>query len=168
MSRSIRASATADGMKGGSSLWIGGTLVAIALFVAIAAPWIALTDPVMAANLMNAEIPPGAEFPFGTDMQGRDIYSRIVYGARISLTVGIVSQICNSIIGVSLGLSAGFWGGWWDDLVSGLTNLMLAIPSLISPCTRNFIRRGGCPISLPSRAATWPTVIQRKFGCRKT
>ena len=118
-------------MKGGSSLWIGGALVAIAIFVAITAPWIALTDPVMAANLMNAEIPPGAEFPFGTDMQGRDIYSRIVYGARISLTVGIVSQICNSIIGVSLGLSAGYWGGWWDDLVSGLTNLMLAIPSLI-------------------------------------
>src|SRR5678815_467171 len=92
-------------MKGGSSLWIGGTLVAFAIVVAITAPWIALTDPVLAANLMNAEIPPGAEFPFGTDMQGRDIYSRIVYGARISLTVGIVSQICNSIIGVSLGLS---------------------------------------------------------------
>ena len=80
---------------------------------------------------MNAEIPPCWEFPFGTDAQGRDIYSRIVYGARISLTVGIVSQICNSLIGVTLGLTAGYWGGWWDDLVSGLTNLMLAIPSLI-------------------------------------
>ncbi len=57
------------------------------------APLIALTDPVMDANLMNAEIPPGREFPFGTDAQGRDIYSRIVYGARISLTVGIVSQM---------------------------------------------------------------------------
>ena len=95
------------------------------------APWIALTDPVMDANLMNAEIPPCWEFPFGTDAQGRDIYSRIVYGARISLTVGIVSQICNSLIGVTLGLTAGYWGGWWDDLVSGLTNLMLAIPSLV-------------------------------------
>ena len=61
-------------MKGGSSLWIGGALVALAVVVAISAPWIALTDPVMDANLMNAEIPPGWEFPFGTDMQGRDIY----------------------------------------------------------------------------------------------
>jgi peptide/nickel transport system permease protein len=132
MSRSIRASATVEiSVKLGANLWIGGGLVAVAIVVAVLAPWITLTDPVLDANLMNAELPPDWTFPFGTDAQGRDIYSRIVYGARISLTVGIVSQIANSIIGVSLGLSAGFWGGWWDDLVSGLTNLMLAIPSLI-------------------------------------
>src|SRR6185312_15168313 len=118
-------------LRGGTSLWIGGGLVALAVFVAVAAPLIARTDPVMDANLMNAEIPPGWEFPFGTDAQGRDIYSRIVYGARISLTVGIGSQILNSLIGVSLGLTAGYWGGWWDDFVTALTNLMLAIPSLI-------------------------------------
>jgi peptide/nickel transport system permease protein len=132
MWRSIRASATVEiSVKLGANLWIGGGLVAVAIVVAVLAPWITLTDPVLDANLMNAELPPDWTFPFGTDAQGRDIYSRIVYGARISLTVGIVSQIANSIIGVSLGLSAGFWGGWWDDLVSGLTNLMLAIPSLI-------------------------------------
>ncbi len=89
------------------------------------------TDPVMDANLMNAEMPPGREFWFGTDAQGRDIYSRVMHGAQISLTVGIVSQIANTIIGVTLGLTAGYWGGWWDDFVNGLTNLMLAIPSLI-------------------------------------
>src|SRR4029079_6388473 len=118
-------------LKGGTSLWIGGGLVGIALFAAVIARWIALTRTVMDANLMNAEIPPGWEFPFGTDAQGRDIYSRIVYGARISLTVGIGSQILNSLIGVSLGLTAGYWGGWWGDFVTGLTNRMLAIPSLI-------------------------------------
>ncbi len=117
--------------KGGTSLWIGGSLVSVAIVVAILAPVIQLTDPVLDANLMNAEIPPGLEYPFGTDIQGRDIYSRVVHGARISLTVGIVSQICNSLIGVTLGLTAGYWGGWWDDFVSGLTNLMLAIPSLV-------------------------------------
>ena len=46
-----------------------------------------------------------------------------MYGARISLTVGIFAQIINSVIGITLGLSAGYWGGWWDDLVTGLTNL---------------------------------------------
>ncbi len=95
-------------LKGGTSLWVGGGLVAIAIFAAILAPWIALTDPVLDANLMNAEIPPCWEYPFGTDAQGRDIYSRIVYGARISLSVGFFSQICNSLIGVPLGFTAGY------------------------------------------------------------
>ena len=64
-------------MKWGSNTWVGGGLVGIALTVAVLAPWLALTHPVMDANLMNAELPPSWEFPFGTDAQGRDIYSRI-------------------------------------------------------------------------------------------
>lgn len=117
--------------KLGANLVIGGGLFALAVVVGVLAPWLQHTDPVMDANLMNAEMPPSGEFWFGTDAQGRDIYSRVVHGARISLTVGIVSQLINSCIGVALGLSAGYWGGWWDDFVSGLTNMMLAIPSLI-------------------------------------
>jgi peptide/nickel transport system permease protein len=57
--------------------------------------------------------------------------SRIIHGARVSLTVGLVSQGLNSIIGVILGLTAGFFGKWWDDFVMGLTNIMLSIPPLI-------------------------------------
>jgi peptide/nickel transport system permease protein len=86
---------------------------------------------VLDANLMNAEEPPGRAFWFGTDAQGRDIYSRVLYGARISLTVGDRLAAHQHGDRRCLGLSAGYWGGWWDDLVSGLTNLMLAIPSLI-------------------------------------
>ncbi len=76
-------------MKLGTSLIIGGALFTLAIFVGVFAPWLAHTDPVMDANLMNAEEPPGWTWWFGTDVQGRDIYSRVVYGARISLTVGI-------------------------------------------------------------------------------
>src|SRR5260370_23538481 len=130
-------------MKWGSNTWVGGGLVALAIGVAIFAPWIALTDPVMDANLMNAELPPSWEFPFGTDAQGRDIFSRIVYGARISLTVGFVSQICNTLIGVTLSLTAVYWGGWWFDLVSGLTNLVLAIPSPVFALALMAILRPG-------------------------
>jgi peptide/nickel transport system permease protein len=118
-------------MKLGANLTIGGTLFLIAVLAGVFAPWIAHTDPVMDANLMVAEEPPGREFWFGTDAQGRDIYSRVVHGARISLTVGIFAQLINTMIGTALGLSAGYWGGWWDDFVTGLTNLLLAIPSLI-------------------------------------
>jgi peptide/nickel transport system permease protein len=118
-------------MKFRANLWIGGALFATVVAAGVLAPWLAHTDPVMDANLMNAETPPGAEFWFGTDGQGRDIYSRVLYGARISLTVGVLSQAINTLIGVALGVSAGYWGGWWDDVVSGLTNMMLAIPSLV-------------------------------------
>jgi peptide/nickel transport system permease protein len=107
--------------------------VTLGIFVALAvlAPWIAPYDPVVDADLMVASTPPGAEYWLGTDAQGRDILSRILYGARISLTVGLLVQLVNSLIGIALGLSAGYFGGWWDDLVSGLTNVMLAIPSLV-------------------------------------
>ena len=118
-------------MKFRANLWIGGACFAAVVIGGVFAPWLAHTDPVMVANLMNGEIPPGREFWFGTDAQGRDIYSRVLYGARISLTVGVVSQLINTMIGVAFGLTAGYWGGWWDDFVNGLTNMMLAIPSLV-------------------------------------
>ena len=118
-------------MKIHANLAIGGALFLTAVVAGVFAPWLAHTDPVMGANLMNAEEPPGREFWFGTDAQCRDIYSRVVFGARISLTVGIFAQLINTIIGTLLGLSAGYWGGWWDDFVTALTNLLLAIPSLI-------------------------------------
>jgi peptide/nickel transport system permease protein len=113
------------------NLVVGGALFALAVLVGLFADFLAHTHPVMDANLLNAEEPPGWKWWFGTDAQGRDIYSRVVHGARISLTVGIVSQFINSIIGVTLGLTAGYFGGWWDDFVNGVTNVMLAIPSLI-------------------------------------
>ena len=113
------------------NLVLGSFLTLLVILAGAFATWLAPFDPVFDANLMNAELPPGREFWFGTDSQGRDIYTRILYGARISLTVGIVSQVINSVIGVTLGMTAGYWGGWWDDLVNGLTNVMLAIPSLI-------------------------------------
>src|SRR4030095_11883410 len=118
-------------MKLGTSLIIGGALFALAIFVGLFAPWLAHTDPVMDANLLNAEEAPGWKWWFGTDAHGRDIYFRLGHGPRLSPTCAIVSQFANSIIGITLGLTAGYIGGWWDDFVNGLTNLMLAIPSLI-------------------------------------
>jgi peptide/nickel transport system permease protein len=118
-------------MRLGFNFWLGAGLTTLVILAGILAPWIAPFDPVLDADLMNSELPPDATFWFGTDGQGRDVYTRILYGAQISLTVGIVSQVINSIIGVTLGMTAGYWGGWWDDFVSGLTNLMLAIPSLV-------------------------------------
>ena len=93
-------------MKIRANLAIGGGLTLLSLFVGVFGPWLAHTDPIMDANLMNAELPPGAEFWFGTDQQGRDIFSRVMYGAQISLTVGIGSQLINTAIGTTLGVTA--------------------------------------------------------------
>lgn len=113
------------------NMLLGGAICLIIMSAAIFAPFIAPYDPIMDANLMNSELPPSAEFWLGTDSQGRDVFSRILYGARVSLAVGIGAQLVNSAIGICLGVSAGYFGGAWDDLVSAATNLMLAIPSLV-------------------------------------
>ncbi|MBD3305689.1 ABC transporter permease subunit [candidate division KSB3 bacterium] len=113
------------------NLVVGGIVVLVVIVMAVFAPWLAPYHPIDDANLLYAEEPPSLQFWFGTDSQGRDILSRIIYGARISLSVGLVSQVLNSIIGISLGLTAGFFGKWWDNLVVGFSNIMLSIPALI-------------------------------------
>ncbi len=113
------------------SLLIGGLLTSLVIGMAVFAPWLAPYDPVDFADLMVSEEPPSAQFWFGTDNYGRDIFSRVIYGSRISLAVGLLSQVINTFIGVLLGLTAGYFGKWWDDLVMGITNIMLTIPALI-------------------------------------
>ena len=113
------------------NLVIGGAITLVVVLTAIFAPLLAPYDPINDADLMHSEEPPSRTFLFGTDNQGRDILSRVIYGARISLSVGLVTQSLNSLIGILLGLTAGFIGKWWDDLVMGLTNVMLSIPALI-------------------------------------
>jgi peptide/nickel transport system permease protein len=118
-------------LKTRTNILVGGAIVGLMTLTAVFAPLLAPYHPTDDANLMFAQEPPSRQFLFGTDAQGRDILSRVIYGARISLSVGLISQGLNSLIGVILGLTAGFFGRWWDDLVMGLTNIMLSIPSLI-------------------------------------
>jgi peptide/nickel transport system permease protein len=113
------------------NLMVGGIITLLFVGMAIFAPWLAPFDPILHADLMHSEEPPNPTYLFGTDQQGRDILSRVIYGSRISLSVGLVSQGLNSLIGILLGLTAGFVGRRWDDLVMGLTNIMLSIPSLV-------------------------------------
>jgi peptide/nickel transport system permease protein len=113
------------------NLMIGGAITLVIVLMAIFAPLLSPYDPITQADLLHAEEPPSRAFLFGTDTQGRDILSRVIYGAQVSLSIGLVTQCLNSLIGILLGLSAGFVGRWWDDLVMGLTNIMLSIPALV-------------------------------------
>lgn len=113
------------------NLAAGTIIVLIVTLIAIFAPVLAPYHPVDDADLMNSELQPCKEFLFGTDSQGRDILSRILYGSRVSLSVGVLVQLANTLIGILLGLTAGYFGKFWDDIVMGFTNIMISIPSMI-------------------------------------
>jgi peptide/nickel transport system permease protein len=110
---------------------IGLIIVAILVIVALFAPWIATHD-VGATNLSLRYLPPNAVHWFGTDSTGRDIFSRVVFGARISLEVGIIVVTISAIVGTALGALAGYYGGWIDRIVSGyIFNVFLSFPGLL-------------------------------------
>jgi len=118
-------------LKRQKNLMIGGAITLMIVLMAIFAPLLSPYDPITQADLLHAEEPPSPAFLFGTDTQGRDILSRVIYGAQVSLSIGLITQGLNSLIGILLGLTAGFLGRWWDDVVMGLTNIMLSIPALV-------------------------------------
>lgn len=111
--------------------YIGITIAAVVVLVAIFAPFIATHD-VNAQNLSIRFASPSAEHWFGTDALGRDIFSRLIYGARISLQVGITVVTVSGVIGIFIGAIAGFYGGWVDKFLSGYVfNVFLAFPGLL-------------------------------------
>jgi peptide/nickel transport system permease protein len=110
---------------------IGLVIVVVFVVVAIFAPLIATHD-VAATNLAVRYIGPSASHWFGTDSTGRDIFSRVVFGARISLEVGIIVVSVSVLIGTAIGAIAGYYGGWVDRFLSGYVfNVFLAFPGLL-------------------------------------
>jgi peptide/nickel transport system permease protein len=110
--------------------WFGGATIVLLALLAIAAPIVARQSPT-GVDLINSLQPPSASHWFGTDIQGRDVWSRLVYGARVSLTVGLVSQCIALSLGVILGLVAGYYGKWSDEIVMRLADVTLAFPTLL-------------------------------------
>ena len=110
--------------------WVGLALFALVCLLALLAPWIAPHDP-LDQNILKRLKPPSAEHWLGTDYYGRDILSRILHGARISLAIGLVSITAALVIGTAIGLVAGYFGGRTDILVMQTMDVLLAFPSLI-------------------------------------
>ena len=109
---------------------IGLGVIALIAAVAVFAPLIATDDP-LRINLVGRLAAPSSAHWMGTDVQGRDIWSRLVYGARVSLAVGLVSQAIALSLGVAFGLLAGYYGRWVDELVMRLADVTLAFPTLL-------------------------------------
>lgn len=118
---------------------VAALIAGICVFCAVFAGWVAPHNPFDLAtlDLMNARLPPmwqeggNPAFFLGTDDQGRDILSALMYGARISLAVGFASVVLSVVIGVTFGLLAGFLGGWIDAFLMRLCDVMLSFPAIL-------------------------------------
>jgi peptide/nickel transport system permease protein len=109
---------------------VGALIVALFIFTAVFADVIAPTDPT-ATNAKYSLAAPSSLFWLGADFMGRDMYSRIVHGARISLAVGSGAMGLGALIGISIGLASGYLGGWFDLLVQRLLDIMQSLPLLV-------------------------------------
>lgn len=117
-------------LSGHRSALLGGSIVATLLVVALVGPLLTPHDPV-AMNLKNRFLPPSLAHPFGTDEFGRDVFTRVIYGARISLQVGIIAIGIAGTLGSLLGLLTGYVGGWLDAAGQWLVDVLLAFPGLL-------------------------------------
>jgi len=112
------------------SLKIGAGLMALIVLAGLLAPWIAPYDPFY-QDFAAALLPPGLAHPFGTDSLGRDIFSRVLHGIRIDLTIGLISTYVPMAYGVVLGAYAGYIGGRFDALVMRVLDVAMAFPFLV-------------------------------------
>ncbi len=108
----------------------GLVVIIVLMLVAVSAPYIAPYDPYK-QSLDDQLKPPSREYPLGTDDLGRDIASRIIYGSRISLSVGFVAEAISLAIGVTLGAISGYFGGGVDNVIMRITDMMFAFPDLL-------------------------------------
>jgi peptide/nickel transport system permease protein len=109
---------------------IGALIVALFVLTALFAPWLSVYDPT-STNPRASLARPTADHILGADFMGRDMWSRVAYGARISLAVGVGSTFLGCLIGVAVGLTSGYFGGWYDLLVQRLIDIMQALPLLV-------------------------------------
>jgi peptide/nickel transport system permease protein len=122
------------------TIGIGGAILLLMLLMALLAPYLGTVDPTALAPAKRTR-PPSADFWFGTDMLGRDIYSRVVYGSRVSLTVGFSVAALASVVGLGLGLISGFMR-WADFVLQRVMDGVMSIPPILLAIALMALTRG--------------------------
>jgi len=107
----------------------GGVVLLLMILAAFLAPWLATVDPQAVAPVKRLK-PPGEEWWFGTDMMGRDVYSRVIYGTRVSLTIGISVALLTTVFGIAIGLTTGFVR-WLDAILMRVMDGLMSIPPVL-------------------------------------
>jgi len=147
---------------------ISFTVVCILVLSAVCAPLIATTNPFDPAslNLMDGFTPPmepnaftGNSFILGTDDQGRDLYSTILYGMRISLFVGAAAVLLAMVIGITLGLLSGYFGGWTETIIMRVADVQLTFPSILVAMLIFGVAKGITPVEYRDQMAIWVLIL---------
>ncbi|NBB97052.1 MAG: ABC transporter permease subunit [Alphaproteobacteria bacterium] len=147
---------------------VAGLVVLLIALAALFAPWIAPTNPYDPSqlNLMDGFTPPmeanaftGNSYILGTDNQGRDVLSTILYGTRISLFVGISAVLFAMVLGITLGLIAGYRGGWVDGLLMRIADVQLSFPSILIALLIFGVARGLIPPAYRETMAIWVLIV---------
>lgn len=108
---------------------VGMVILTVFILLVAGAPLFSSGDP-FAQDLRNRLQPPSAGYWMGTDDLGRDMWTRMLYGGRISLSVGLLSMVVSIVVGAMIGLASGYYGGWTDSILSRITEIFLSIPRL--------------------------------------
>lgn len=157
-------------MRAPPSVWVAGAVAAGLILAAFLAPWLAPSDPTAlgAFNLIDAELPPAfveggdPRFPLGTDNQGRDLLSAILYGARVSIGIGVGAVALSATIGVALGLLSGYLGGWLDAALMRLADVILSFPTILIALLVAGLARAVFPAA--TEAAWAPVILIAAIG----
>lgn len=143
-------------------------VVCVLVLSAVFAPLVASTNPFDPAslNLMDGFTPPmepnaftGSSFLMGTDDQGRDVFSTILYGMRISLFVGAAAVLFAMVLGIVLGLLSGYFGGWTDTIIMRVADVQLTFPSILVAMLIFGIAKGVTPVEYRDQMAIWVLIL---------
>ena len=137
---------------------LGVAMLALVVIAALAPGLLTHYDPVKLL-LQDKFLPPSAEHWFGTDDVGRDVYTRVVYGARVTLLSTLMVLVLAASIGTVVGALAGFYGGWLDSAVMRVTDMFLAFPALILALAINAALGRGLTQAMLAVAISWLAVL---------
>lgn len=151
------------------SFWIGALLVAVVVLAAIFAPLLAPHDPTRqfddGISDIGAPLGHTGKFPLGTDFEGRDLFSRLVYGARLSLSISLLGNALAVVLGVGLGACAAWWRGWAERIIMRFTDIMLAFPTLLLALALVGIRGPSLGVIIVVIAlVSWTSLCRVTFG----
>ncbi|MCA3262607.1 MAG: ABC transporter permease [Telmatospirillum sp.] len=146
------------------SVAIAGAIAVALIATALLAPWVAPADPtdIASYNLIDSELPPSfvaggeARYFLGTDNQGRDLLSAILYGARVSILIGGGAVALAALLGVTLGLVAGYFGGWLDAVIMRVGDVILSLPTILLALLVSGLARALIP---NAASASWAPFI---------